>query len=341
MKITMKTRKILLIVLILTLFQTINAQKSEYFTGSDGYFLNAVQPSGGWRTTFRSFTDRNIFEKKLIVNGTLTVQSNITTEIDLVARRDIYAQDDLFVSDWLLTERVRVADRINVESGAKIDLKGSATINIASGGAIHNYGFFRTAPGASYDGWEDIILRPGRGVSNKDYISFRNHEDGEMARLHDGQLRLNTINGTGGQIHTTSGLTLRPDIDNNGGDDFVAFANTNGDVKTKIQDGAIYTDRVVLNVSSFPDYVFDKNYKLMPLSQVDNYIKEHKHLPNMPSEKEVITNGMDVKQINTVLVEKIEELTLHTIAQEKDIKNLNKSLNELKLFVKQNFTKRN
>jgi len=336
----MKTRKILFTVLILTVFRTIYAQDEVKYIGTNGYSIkyfsiNSLLSGVPIESIFKFLPDRNVSEKKLIVN------SDISSSRDITANRDIYAKDDLFVSDWLLTERVRVADKIDVESGAKIDLKGSATINIASGGAIHNHGFFRTAPGASYDGWEDMILRPGRGVSNKDYISFRNHEDGEMARLHDGQLRLNTINGTGGQIHTASGLTLRPDIDNNGGDDFVAFANTNGDVKTKIQDGAIYTDRVVLNVSSFPDYVFDKNYKLMPLSQVDNYIKEHKHLPNMPSEKEVITNGMDVKQINTVLVEKIEELTLHTIAQEKDIKNLNKSLNELKLFVKQNFTKRN
>ena len=51
------------------------------------------------------------------------------------------------------------------------------------------------------------------------------------------------------------------------------------------------------------------------------YIEENKHLPNMPSESEVVSNGMNVSQINTTLVEKIEELTLYTISQEEKLQS--------------------
>ncbi len=116
---------------------------------------------------------------------------------------------------------------------------------------------------------------------------------------------------------------------------YVSFANSKGEVKTKIQDGIISTDKVLLNVTSFPDYVFDKNYDLMPLQDVKDYVKKHKHLPNMPSEAEVVAKGMDVAKINTALVEKVEELLLYTISQEEQIQKLDKELESLKSTVKQ------
>lgn len=106
---------------------------------------------------------------------------------------------------------------------------------------------------------------------------------------------------------------------------------TQKNIETKnIKAQDIIANNVVLNVGSFPDYVFSEDYELMPLKEVATYIKKNKHLPNMPSEAEVLTKGMDVKQINTVLVEKVEELTLHTILQEQKINTLLNELKEMK-----------
>ncbi|AXT52563.1 hypothetical protein D1818_17630 [Aquimarina sp. BL5] len=84
--------------------------------------------------------------------------------------------------------------------------------------------------------------------------------------------------------------------------------------------GGVKTDKVVLNIGSFPDYVFNGDYKLMPIEDVANYIAKNKHLPNIPSEKEMVASGMDISMISLKLVEKVEELTLYTIQQEEKLK---------------------
>jgi hypothetical protein len=67
----------------------------------------------------------------------------------------------------------------------------------------------------------------------------------------------------------------------------------------------------------------------MPLEEVDAYIKKYKHLPNMPSEAEVVKEGMNVGQVNTLLVEKVEELTLYIIQLKKELGQQRKEINSL------------
>ncbi|AXG70669.1 hypothetical protein KORDIASMS9_02913 [Kordia sp. SMS9] len=77
---------------------------------------------------------------------------------------------------------------------------------------------------------------------------------------------------------------------------------------------------------TWPDYVFETNYNLLSLSEVEAFIKKNKHLPAVPSTKEVAEKGLDLFNINATLLEKIEELTLYTIDQEKQIKKLEERL---------------
>ena len=67
------------------------------------------------------------------------------------------------------------------------------------------------------------------------------------------------------------------------------------------------------------DYVFEPDYKLAPLSEVEAFTKEHKHLPEVPSAREMTENGVDMAAMNMVLLKKVEELTLHAIALQKDV----------------------
>ncbi|MDT8411010.1 MAG: hypothetical protein RQ875_00995 [Vicingaceae bacterium] len=80
--------------------------------------------------------------------------------------------------------------------------------------------------------------------------------------------------------------------------------------------------KVIVQETPFPDYVFESTYKLMPLNELEKYIKTNKHLPKMPTAKEVEKNGADIGEINRLLVEKIEELTLYILEQDKRIKKL-------------------
>ncbi|MEI6060468.1 MAG: hypothetical protein WCR72_07140 [Bacteroidota bacterium] len=86
--------------------------------------------------------------------------------------------------------------------------------------------------------------------------------------------------------------------------------------------GEIAANLVRVNTLQWWDKVFEKDYKLQPLSEVEAYINQHKHLPEIPSGTEVKANGMDVAQMNALLLKKIEELTLYVIDLEKKVKNI-------------------
>lgn len=85
--------------------------------------------------------------------------------------------------------------------------------------------------------------------------------------------------------------------------------------------GKIHTQevKVDLNGAVAPDYVFKEDYPLPSLEATEAYIQANNHLPEIPSAAEMEENGIELKQMNLLLLKKIEELTLHTIQQEKTI----------------------
>jgi hypothetical protein len=88
-------------------------------------------------------------------------------------------------------------------------------------------------------------------------------------------------------------------------------------------DGTVRAEEVrVEAVTGFPDFVFDESYKLASLEEVEKYIREHKHLPEMPSAAEVKENGLLLAEMNMKLLQKIEELTLHLIELKKEVDQL-------------------
>jgi hypothetical protein len=93
-------------------------------------------------------------------------------------------------------------------------------------------------------------------------------------------------------------------------------------------DGSVYSREIFVQVTDFPDYVFKKGYKLMPLDEVEKYYKANQHLPEVPSEKEIVENGLNIGDMNKVLLKKIEELTLYTVDLEKKLKALEEKINK-------------
>ncbi|MCF6405435.1 hypothetical protein L3C95_21195 [Chitinophaga filiformis] len=88
-------------------------------------------------------------------------------------------------------------------------------------------------------------------------------------------------------------------------------------------EGTIAARRVkVTQATTWPDFVFDAEYKLPSLQEVEAYIKANKHLPDVPSAEEVAKDGQDVGEMNRILLQKVEELTLHVIEQEKELNSL-------------------
>ncbi len=97
---------------------------------------------------------------------------------------------------------------------------------------------------------------------------------------------------------------------------FIDDANT---AKLYVNGGIMATELWVKLLTEWSDFVFADNYKLRPLHEVESYIKEHKHLPDIPSADQVAEEGINVGQMDAKLLQKIEELTLYVIKQQKQI----------------------
>jgi hypothetical protein len=79
-----------------------------------------------------------------------------------------------------------------------------------------------------------------------------------------------------------------------------------------------------------PDYVFEKDYDLMSLTEVEKYISENKHLPEVPSASDVKDNGLNIAEMNAVMLKKIEELTLYVIKLQKQNDAMQEEIDILK-----------
>ncbi|WP_443938779.1 hypothetical protein [Pedobacter sp. MW01-1-1] len=111
----------------------------------------------------------------------------------------------------------------------------------------------------------------------------------------------------------------------NGGN--VGVGTTNPSEKLTVN-GKIKAKELKIEPSSWSDYVFDKEYKIMSLLDLEKYIKLNRHLPEVPNAKEVEANGIEVGEMNKLLLKKIEELTLHLIEKDKELKRERECINE-------------
>lgn len=155
------------------------------------------------------------------------------------------------------------------------------------------------------------------------------------------------LNTTGNDLTVSKFLPMTSDWDLYVGDLFTsngaslaikAIQNGNVGIGTAIPDekltvkGKIHTQEVRVDMAGplVPDYVFENDYKLKSLQEVEDFIKENKHLPEIPSAQEIEKNGLMLAEMNMHLLKKIEELTLYCIDQNKKIENQAKEIESLK-----------
>ncbi len=124
------------------------------------------------------------------------------------------------------------------------------------------------------------------------------------------------------------------------GSNCIDFNNAGGEFRININDGdgpeltlnaagnLVVTGSVTTATQTLPDYVFEPDYELMPLKDLAAFIEREKHLPNVPSKSEVEKNGgmVNMTGLQMSLLEKIEELTLYTLAQQSEIEVLRERL---------------
>jgi hypothetical protein len=107
---------------------------------------------------------------------------------------------------------------------------------------------------------------------------------------------------------------------------------TDLDVKSNIvfkvgYNGVTYAKAVSVQTTGWPDYVFEKNYRLPGLSYVKQYIAQNQHLPEMPSARQIEKDGINLGEMDRILTQKVEELTLYLIDKDKELKEQQLKIN--------------
>lgn len=93
-------------------------------------------------------------------------------------------------------------------------------------------------------------------------------------------------------------------------------------------DGKLTAKEIEIKLVTGADFVFEPDYNLKPLAEVEAFVKENKHLPEIQSEKDMKENGLNINDMQIKLLQKVEELTLYVIEQDKQIQELKLQLNK-------------
>lgn len=188
-------------------------------------------------------------------------------------------------------------------------------------------GYFKQGSGNIYIGKDAGRAAAATTESNKLYIANSSATPLIKGEFDNKNLKINT----GATVSQTLGFLAVGNFDAA----FAMPAPTNS-YRLIVQDGII-TEKIkvaVKGTADWADYVFEPSYNLMPLDKVESFVKENKHLPNVPSAEDMSKNGLDVTQTSAKLMEKIEELTLYMIEMNKEIKALKSENIELKKMLK-------
>lgn len=275
-----------------------------------------IQPNGG-NTQIGGNTSIGItdYSAKLNINGGQSITETgkgdmIIGDVDGIHMRyddnEILARNGngpstLFLQYW--SGNISIADNNDGKVGignstpqAKVHITDATDLNLSDGG--------------------HLIL----GETNSYNLAFDNNEI--MARNNGAEATM-YLQGNGGDILMipneagTVGIGITSDV-------FLP------DGYLLAVDGKIISEEIRVELSSdWPDYVFESDYELPELSDLESQINKKGHLPGIPSALEVETNGFELGDMQKRMMEKIEELTLYLIKADKQIKALEKKLNEI------------
>jgi len=207
-------------------------------------------------------------------------------------------------------ERLRINSLGNIGIGTTSPLKKFHVRNGTSGAAVDTY---TTAIIEGEDGRLQLLSSDGGNNGSALILSNLNrHWSMHQKTSNQGnRLDIGYIDASSGDFPGSHAVSMSFDVLGN-----VGIGTPSPSEKLSVN-GTVLAKKVRVSNTGWPDYVFAPDYELRSLSQVEKFVKENQHLPEVPSAKEIETNGQDLGDIQATLLKKVEELTLYLIEQDK------------------------
>lgn len=196
----------------------------------------------------------------------------------------------------------------------KVDKEGTVTIGKNSISSIPS---LKVIGGAHF--FESVSLNDQTLYLRGDHNHFLGFHSSFAGQAMDGPVLAGYASGMLGTTQDGNSFSLFWNKDGKVG---ISTTNLAGDHKLYVG-GSILAEEVVVKLqNNWPDYVFDENFELLSLDKVEDFIKKENHLPGIPSAEDISKNGVEVGEMNAILVKKVEELTLYVIELNKEIERL-------------------
>ncbi len=324
------------------------------FTITAGASTNSIFADSIGRIGFRTSTP--VLDLHINTSNTPAIRLEQNNTGGFTAQTwDIGANEaNFFVRD--VTGGSRLSFRIRPGAPtSSLDISSDGDVGIGTGGPDTSVDIVRSARAAevqattfSNDGalFSNMLLRRALGTSAAPLavttnsilgsFSFRGHTGSAFSTDNVARLEVRaeenftaTAQGTRIILQTTANGSATPStrmVIKNDGSVGIGTASPTAGSRLEVNGGSIRVtggsfidDGTTLNV---PDYVFEPDYKRMSLDELAAFVQVNKHLPNVPSQADIKKNGLNVSQFQMQLLEKVEELTLHTLDQHQIIQKL-------------------
>ncbi|WP_340063962.1 hypothetical protein [Ascidiimonas aurantiaca] len=296
-------------------------------------YINYISSRNASNTAYEDFaikTGGGIGQFLVKTNGNIGIgTSNPNARLDIVGGTFRVSQSSnqrLEISQNLNNDGTAILDNQAAIGDIKFQMSGEDRMTLKRNG---NLGLGTNSPSSKLDvfrnsGNETIatfrtnegtlnIAAAGPSTENPTYINYISSRNASNTAYED--FAIKTGGGIGQIIVKTNGS--------------VGINTTTTGTHKLAVEGSIGAREIKVEASGWSDFVFYDDYKLPSLKEVENHIKEKGHLKDIPSAKEVEENGIYLGEMNSKLLQKIEELTLYTIQQEKKIKEQSKKIEDL------------
>jgi len=273
---------------------TISAIRYYKGAGTTGTHVGSLWTSAGTKLAEITFTgETSSGWQQMALSQAITIEAGVTYVASIYSPSGHYASTSQFFTNAATNGSIKaLADG---EDGANGLYKYGTSGFPASSSGKSNY-------------WVDVVFNPTEGGGGS-----------------------GTINGTTNYIpkFTASNAIGNSILFDNGSSIGIGTTNVNDASYKLYVEAGIKTRKVKVDVANWPDYVFADKYKLPTLQDVEKYISEHKHLPDIPSAREVEETGLNLGDNQAMLLKKIEELTLYLIEQNKANEQMQLKIKEL------------